>query len=117
MRNIDKLFLIEGLHRLIKLEFRGSSKDYADRLKISRSSFHNYIDDLKTVGAEIEYSKARNCYKYINDFEFEIKIKKSHLSLEEMGKISGGNIFSTPVQYFGLGLINFVVGKKNSFLD
>ena len=93
MRNIDKLFVIERLHRLIKFEFIGNSKDYAAKLSISRSSFHNYIDDLKTVGAEIEYNRIKNCYQYLNDFEFEIKIKKSLLPSDEMRKMHGGNNF------------------------
>jgi len=87
---IERLFKLEQLHKLIKSGYNGKTNDYARRLKISRSCFFLYKEELENMGAVIDYSRISNQYKYLNDFEFEIKIKFSTITEKEMKKIKGG---------------------------
>jgi hypothetical protein len=117
MGNIDKLFKIEKLHKLIKSEFMGTSDDYANILRVSRGTLHNYIEDLKFAGAEIAYSRIGNCYKYLNEFEFEIKVNAKCMTPDEMNKICGGSNFFKIVHFFRLDTFNFANDKRKSCPD
>lgn len=67
---------------------------YTGRVNISRSCFYEYLDELKSYGAEIEYCRKIKSYYYLNDFsiEFEIKIAdKTILSNDKLNNIFGGN--------------------------
>jgi len=116
MNRLNKLIKREQLHKLIISGFTGSADDYANRLNISRSCFFNYMEDLTDAGAVIEYSRVANKYHYLNEFEFEIKIKASNISEEQMDKIKGGQI--NFVQSFFLDWKTFSLPLKNicSFL-
>jgi len=74
------------------MKYKGSAEDYANRVNISRSSLFNYINELKIMGAHIEYSRSLNSFIYLNEFVLEIKIES--LSDEKIKNIFGGyNIY------------------------
>lgn len=75
MGNIEKMFVLKKLHHLILSEYKGNMDDYAEMLNISRGTLYHYIEELKTVGAEITYCRVSYCYKYINIFQLEINVK------------------------------------------
>jgi len=108
MSNIEKLFKIYRLHKLIKQGFSGSIEDYAEKLNISRGCVYNYKDDLEGIGAEIQYSRATNKFVYINNFEFKIELNFSPLEEKDMKKYKGGSSFFLP--------FNFLYGR-NIFLS
>ncbi|PCI33330.1 MAG: hypothetical protein COB60_07875 [Flavobacteriaceae bacterium] len=75
MRILKKILILEHLHKLVQMGYKGSAKDYAHRVNISRSSLFNYIDELKGMGTQIEYSSSLNSFIYLNKFVLEIKIE------------------------------------------
>ena len=95
---LEKILILERLHKLIQMGYKGSAKDYAHRVNISRSSLFNYIDELKGMGAQIEYSRSLNSFIYLNKFVLEIKIES--LSDEKLKNIFGGfNIYFREFNY------------------
>lgn len=63
------------IHALIQKEATGTPDEFAKRLHISRRLLYYLLDELKDVGAEIEYNHRKSTFYYANDFEFNIIIK------------------------------------------
>ncbi len=59
---------IKRLYRLIKQERTGSRNDLANKMRLSRRTITNYISELKSLGADIQYDKGRNTYFFNNSF-------------------------------------------------
>lgn len=109
----NKLHKIDKLHKAIKREYQGNSQEYAKHISVSRSALFCYIDELKEMGAQIIYCQSSRCYKYLNNFEFEYKLKFDVISSDEMKKIQGGSKKFSPVLFFRLRNVNFANNKKN----
>ena len=75
MSTIGKAYKLEKLHRLIKSRHIGDSNDYAVLLHISRSCLFNYIEELKGLGADIEYNRSGKYFQYKNDVEISIIVR------------------------------------------
>ncbi|MBW9280274.1 HTH domain-containing protein [Bacteroides fragilis] len=59
---------INRVYRLIRMEKTGSRGELAARLKLSIRTIHNYLEELRLMGAEIKFSKRRNTYYFANKF-------------------------------------------------
>ena len=91
---IEKTLKFESVHKAIKNKITGTSNEIADKLGISRACLYNYIDELKSIGAEIEYNRANQHFCYKNEFNLKIVIEKNLLDENEMKNTKGG-FFST----------------------
>ncbi len=58
------------LVEFIKRENRGTSEELATRMQISRRTLFRYLDELRSLGAEIEFCKCKNTYILKNEFNF-----------------------------------------------
>lgn len=65
----EHLNQVKRLHYLIKRKATGNAQQLAKRLEVSRATVFRRIEDLKTLGAEVEYCKERQSYFYRNYFE------------------------------------------------
>lgn len=66
----EKVRLIQRLDAFIRRKGTGCHKSLARRLNTSISSLYRRMDELRTLGAEIEYCTIRQTYYYTNDFKF-----------------------------------------------
>ncbi len=55
---------LEQMDQLIRMKATGSSKEFADKLGISRSLMMQELNVLKELGADIAYDKKRQTYYY-----------------------------------------------------
>lgn len=55
---------LEQMDQLIRIKATGSSKEFADKLGISRSLMMQELNVLKELGADIAYDKKRQTYFY-----------------------------------------------------
>jgi hypothetical protein len=69
--NLDKLKVINSE---IKNKKTGNPDDFAEKLNISRSMLYVYIEEIKTLGAEIKYNRSTKTFYYKNDFDITINI-------------------------------------------
>ncbi|MCT4637983.1 MAG: hypothetical protein N4A72_09760 [Bacteroidales bacterium] len=76
MTFIERLNKIERIDQLIKLKATGNMIELSRKIKLSERQTWRYIDDLKNMGAEIEYSKELDSYVYKNDFYYSLGIAK-----------------------------------------
>ncbi|WP_459188345.1 helix-turn-helix domain-containing protein [Parabacteroides sp. APC149_11_2_Y6] len=79
------------IHALIQKEATGTPDEFAKRLHISRRLLYYLLDELKDVGAEIEYNRRKSTFYYANDFEFNFIIKALDLKCDENNYIVQNN--------------------------
>ena len=94
MKTVKQFFRIQNLHRLIKCEQTGSSKDLAHKLHISERQLFNILKELRIMGVPIIYSRKLKSYKYQSECELEIHISIKILTDKEVIDIFGGSINS-----------------------
>jgi|GEM_PF-5028492 len=64
----DKFRKLERLDALIRRRGTGSPAELGRRLKVSARTLHNYVNDLRCLGAEIEFCAYRCTYYYVQPF-------------------------------------------------
>lgn len=84
---IDWIMLI---HKLIKESNTGSPEDLSKTLHISPSRLYVFIDELKLLGAPINYSRKSRSYFYTQKFEVHINLDFKLLSEQEIQEINAG---------------------------
>lgn len=74
------------LHELIKNENTGSSSELARRLHVSQRTISYYIEELRELGALINYDGRRCTYYYKNNFAmiFNLEIRVSSIEEESI---------------------------------
>jgi biotin operon repressor len=67
MTFIEQLRLMQRIDILIARKGTGTPKDLSSILGISRSSVFNYLDNLRQLGADIDYCDFRKSYFYVDN--------------------------------------------------
>jgi predicted DNA-binding transcriptional regulator YafY len=86
--------LLQRLHKFIDQAHTGNPLNLATNLGISNRYLYAVIDEMKDMGAPIEYSRRDETYYYTEPFVVNIVCTFKRLSQEEQKKISAGSIFS-----------------------
>ena len=59
---------INRVYRLVRMERTGSRDELAAKLRVSRRTVNNYLEELRLMGAEIRFSRRCNTYYFANKF-------------------------------------------------
>ena len=65
----DHLLQVRRLHEFIRTKSTGTPETLARRLDISRATVFRRLDDLKALGAEIEFCRSRMTYYYTEPYD------------------------------------------------
>jgi predicted DNA-binding transcriptional regulator YafY len=68
---------LEYLNQLIKKKSTGSPLELAQKLNVSERTIFYYLEILKSLGADVKFSRMRNSYYYTIDGTFDFQFKKS----------------------------------------
>lgn len=86
---------INLLHKLISDKRTGDPSTLSKRLGVSRTTLYSILEDLKSYGAPIAYSRVFNSFYYTKGFElnirFTIQVIDDDLELKKIN--AGSNIF------------------------
>lgn len=74
MDYIDNILKLEELHKVIEKGRTGSLTQLAERMHMPKPTLRRKLDELKALGAQIEYDKSICSFHYLNNFTFEIII-------------------------------------------
>ena len=87
MNLIDQIYRLQRINQLIRMKATGPPCQFSDRLGISERQLYRLLDELKSYGLPIEYSRAGQSYYYSRKVDFEVSFK-----VREKGKsrIYGG---------------------------
>lgn len=71
----------------------GTPAEFAGQLGVSRTTLYEMIDELRSRGAPISYSKSSCTFFYTEPFEINVSCSMRPLSHHEEKQLSGGNFF------------------------
>ncbi|WP_214073899.1 HTH domain-containing protein [Mucilaginibacter sp. dw_454] len=70
------------LNQLIRKKSTGSPTELAKKMNVSERTTFEYLDILKSLGADIKYSRTRQSYYYSEDGTFDFQFQKSNTELQ-----------------------------------
>jgi biotin operon repressor len=100
MKVFEYLDRISMMHKLVSGERTGTPEELARRLGVSRTSLYDLIDELKSRGAPIIYSKSAKTFLYSQPYDIAITCSLKPLAYSEAKENSGGINFSSGILFF-----------------
>ena len=71
----NEIHRLNSLHQLIKMCNTGSLDELAHKLHISKRHLYNVLDELRALGAKIDYSRSDYTFHYTNSFELHLNLQ------------------------------------------
>ena len=95
MKIFEYLDRISMMHRLVSRQRTGTPEEFARQLGVSRTSLYELIDELRSRGAPIAYSKSAKTFFYRQPYDIAVTCSLRPLTYNEKKESSGGaKIFS-----------------------
>jgi predicted DNA-binding transcriptional regulator YafY len=95
MKVFEYLDRISMMHKLVSRQVTGTPEELAHRLGVSRTSLYELIDELRSRGAPISYSKSAKTFFYRQPYDIAVTCTLKPLTFTEAKEHSGGiNKFS-----------------------
>ncbi|MBN2899991.1 MAG: HTH domain-containing protein [Clostridia bacterium] len=93
MKVFEYLDRISRMHRMLTRQHTGTPSEFASHLGVSRTTLYEMIDELKSRGAPISYSKSSCTFFYTEPFEINVSCSLRPLNHYEETQMTGGNFF------------------------
>lgn len=93
---LKEMMKLAELDRLLHKGCTGDSKHLARQIGVSRSTLFNLFEELKNIGAEIDYDSKNRTYYYKKEIKILLAIGResdSYLLMNDIKKIVGGANF------------------------
>ena len=96
MKVFEYLDRIGRLNRIVQRGHTGTPVEFARQLGVSRTCLYEMIDELRSRGVPIVYSKSLKTFYYSHPYDITITCSLKPLSFAEEKESSGGiKLFST----------------------
>jgi predicted DNA-binding transcriptional regulator YafY len=100
MKVFEYLDRISLMHKLVTRQKTGTPEEFARQMNISRTTLYELIDELRSRGVPIAYSKSAKTFFYRQPYDIAVTCSLRPLTLNEEKENSGGiNIF-TKILFF-----------------
>ncbi len=112
MKVFEYLDRISRIHRMLKNHSTGTPTELAFRLGVSRTSLYEMLDEMRSRGAPIIYSKASRTFYYSEPFDISVTCTFRSLSETEKSEVTGGSLFYPPSFFYERSAMtfNYIVG-------
>jgi predicted DNA-binding transcriptional regulator YafY len=99
IRQIERLQL---LNKLVREQRTGSPEELAERLGVSRRQLYVYLEYLKDMGVDIQFSRRLNSFVFTCEKQVYIDWRFEILEPAELKKVVGGGrlLGAIPIVYF-----------------
>jgi len=95
MKVFEYLDRISMMHKLVARQKTGTPEEFAGQLGVSRTSLYELIDELRSRGVPIAYSKSAKTFFYRQPYDISVTCSLRPLTFIEEKESTGGiNIFS-----------------------
>jgi biotin operon repressor len=95
MKVFEYLDRISMMHKLVARQRTGTPEEFARQLGVSRTSLYELIDELRSRGVPIAYSKSAKTFFYRQPYDIAVTCLLRPLTTKEEKENSGGiNFFS-----------------------
>ena len=88
------------MHKLVSRQRTGTPDEFARQLGVSRTSLYELIDELKSRGAPIVYSKSAKTFFYRQPYDIAVTCSLRPLTCKEEKENSGGTNFFPTILFF-----------------
>ena len=105
---IDRISL---MHKLISEHRTGIPEDFALRLGIKRARLYELIEELKSYGAPIEYSRNERSFYYGQPYNIVLQCVMQPLEEIEFFEKKGGSFF-IPSIFYGRSTLTFAYNNS-----
>ena len=94
MKIFEYLDRISMMHKLVSRQKTGTPEEFASQLGVSRTSLYEMIDELRSRGVPIAYSKSAKTFFYRQPYDIDVTCSLRPLTyIEEKESSGGANIF------------------------
>ncbi len=100
MKVFEYLDRISMMHKLVARQRTGTPDEFARQLGVSRTSLYELIDELRSRGAPIAYSKSTKTFFYRQPYDIAVTCLLRPLTYQEEKENSGGAIFFPRILFF-----------------
>jgi biotin operon repressor len=100
MKVFEYLDRISMMHKLVSHERTGTPEELANQLGVSRTTLYELIDELKSRGAPIIYSKSSRTFLYSQPYDISVSCSMRPLTYEEEKENTGGINISCRILFF-----------------
>ncbi|HLN20216.1 MAG TPA: HTH domain-containing protein [Bacteroidales bacterium] len=100
MKIFEYLDRINHMHKLVSRHSTGTPEEFARQLGVSRTSLYELIDELRSRGAPIVYSKSAKTFYYKQPYDIMISCCLRPLSYAESKESAGGMRFFHKILFF-----------------
>ncbi len=87
MNLVEQIYRLERIDRLIRRKGTGPPDAFSRKLGISPRQLFRLLDELKSYGLPIKYSRERQTYYYIREVDFNITFE---IRDKDCRKVLGG---------------------------
>jgi predicted DNA-binding transcriptional regulator YafY len=100
MKVFEYLDRITLAHKLVSRQKTGTPEEFARQLGVSRTSLYELIDELRSHGAPIAYSKSAKTFFYRQPYDIAVTCSLRPLTFNEAKESSGGVNISSKILFF-----------------
>ena len=100
MKIFEYLDRISMIHKLVLNRRTGTPEEFAGRLGLSRTSLYEMIDEMRSRGAPIQYSRSSRTFYYSEPYDVSVTCSFRALSQSETKEYSGGIRFFPKILFF-----------------
>ena len=100
MKVFEYLDRISLMHKLVTGQRTGTPNEFARSLGVSRTSLYDLIDELRSRGAPIIYSKSAKTFLYREPYDIAITCSIKPLTYAETKENTGGINFYPKILFF-----------------
>jgi biotin operon repressor len=100
MKIFEYLDRISMMHKLVSRQRTGTPEEFARQLGVSRTSLYELIDELRSRGAPIAYSKSSKTFFYSQPYDIAVTCLLRPLTYNEKKENAGGTNILSRVLFF-----------------
>jgi biotin operon repressor len=111
MKVFEYLDRISMMHKLVLRQRTGTPEEFARQLGVSRTTIYELIDELRSRGAPIVYSKSAKTFFYSQPYDITVTCSLRPLTYIEEKENSGGIKIFPKILFFRTLLSDFSIVK------
>ena len=100
MKVFEFLDRISMMHKLVLRQKTGTPEEFARQLGVSRTTLYELIDELKSRGVPIVYSKSAKTFFYKQPYDIAVTCSLRPLTIKEEKESSGGINYFPKILFF-----------------
>jgi predicted DNA-binding transcriptional regulator YafY len=99
MKVFEYLDRISRMHKLVSRQNTGTPEEFARQLGVSRTSLYELIDELRSRGVPIAYSKSAKTFFYRQPYDIKVTCLLRPLTYTETKENEGGTTFFSKILF------------------